>query len=62
MKNYMKPSDKEETLLWVKAITGYFSKLKANKSLHQTSENVAAFLKAVGVAGELVGIKMREQR
>ncbi|GEM_PF-3947661 len=25
MKNYTKPSDKEETLLWVKATTGYFS-------------------------------------
>jgi hypothetical protein len=24
MKNYMKPSDKEETLLCIKAITGFF--------------------------------------
>jgi hypothetical protein len=34
MKNYMKPSDKEETLLCIKVITGYFLKLKANKVLH----------------------------
>ena len=31
MKNYMKPSDKEETLLCIRLITGYFSKMKANQ-------------------------------
>jgi len=41
MKNYMKPSDKEETLLCIKVITGCFSKRKANKTLHLDGNSAA---------------------